>query len=100
MTYRALTLEVGTQALKQATHSMEEFRRAIEVLVFGPIRTCRAVVPMMRSQGGGTIVNIGSVSGIISLPGISVYSCAKHGLDGTCHLTPQQRIHMRKCSLQ
>jgi NAD(P)-dependent dehydrogenase (short-subunit alcohol dehydrogenase family) len=74
--------------------SMEEYRRAMEVLVFGPIRACRAVVPMMRSQGGGTIVNIGSVSGIISLPGISVYSCAKHALDGKCRPTLKRRIRM------
>ncbi|CAG9984222.1 unnamed protein product [Clonostachys byssicola] len=62
--------------------SMEEIRDVFEVNVFGLIRVCRAVFPLMRSQGGGTIVNVSSVDGIISPPAISAYSASKHALEG------------------
>lgn len=62
--------------------SIEAIRDVFEVNVFGLIRVCRAVVPLMRSQGGGTIVNVSSVDGIISPPGISAYSATKHALEG------------------
>ncbi|CAH0054991.1 unnamed protein product [Clonostachys solani] len=62
--------------------SIQTIREVMEVNVMGPIRACRAVIPIMRQQGGGAIVNISSVSGIISYPGISAYSCTKHALEG------------------
>ncbi|CAG9939898.1 unnamed protein product [Clonostachys rosea f. rosea IK726] len=62
--------------------SIQTIREVMEVNVMGPIRACRAIIPVMRQQGGGTIVNISSVSGIISYPGISAYSCTKHALEG------------------
>ncbi|VUC26674.1 unnamed protein product [Clonostachys rosea] len=62
--------------------SIQSILDVIEVNVMGPIRACRAVIPVMRQQGGGTIVNISSVSGIISFPGVSAYSCTKHALEG------------------
>ncbi|VUC31522.1 unnamed protein product [Clonostachys rosea] len=62
--------------------SLEGIRDVFEVNVFGPIRVCRALVPLMRGQGGGTIVNVSSVDGIISPPGITAYSSTKHALEG------------------
>ncbi|CAG9978730.1 unnamed protein product [Clonostachys byssicola] len=62
--------------------SIQTIRDVMEVNVMGPIRACRAVIPAMRQQGGGTIVNISSVSGILSFPGVSAYSCTKHALEG------------------
>jgi NAD(P)-dependent dehydrogenase (short-subunit alcohol dehydrogenase family) len=52
----------------------------VEVNLLAPIRLTRLVVPIMREQGGGAIVNIGSVSGEIGLQG--VYSATKFGLRG------------------
>jgi NAD(P)-dependent dehydrogenase (short-subunit alcohol dehydrogenase family) len=52
----------------------------IDVNLVAPIRLMRAVVPIMRAQGAGSIVNIGSVAGEIGLGG--VYSATKFALRG------------------
>ncbi|MBB2942423.1 NAD(P)-dependent dehydrogenase (short-subunit alcohol dehydrogenase family) [Actinoplanes lutulentus] len=57
-----------------------EVRTIIEVNLLAPIRLMRAVVPVMREQGSGTIVNIGSVAGEIGIGG--AYSASKFGLRG------------------
>jgi NAD(P)-dependent dehydrogenase (short-subunit alcohol dehydrogenase family) len=54
--------------------------RIIDVNLRAPIRLMRAVVPIMREQGGGTIVNIGSVAGEVGVSG--VYSATKFALRG------------------
>jgi short-subunit dehydrogenase len=54
--------------------------QTIDVNLLAPIRLMRAVVPIMREQGSGAIVNIGSVAGEIGLGG--VYSATKFGLRG------------------
>jgi NAD(P)-dependent dehydrogenase (short-subunit alcohol dehydrogenase family) len=48
--------------------SVEEAKRQIDVNLFGAFRVCRAVLPIMRNQGGGYIVNIGSIGGLIAIP--------------------------------
>ncbi|WP_229069224.1 SDR family oxidoreductase [Actinoplanes sp. DH11] len=55
-------------------------RTIIEVNLLAPIRLMRAVVPVMRGQGSGAIVNIGSVAGEIGIGG--AYSASKFGLRG------------------
>ena len=52
----------------------------IEVNLRAPIRLMRAVVPIMRAQGGGSIINIGSVAGEIGIGG--AYSATKFALRG------------------
>ncbi|MBM2623121.1 SDR family NAD(P)-dependent oxidoreductase [Actinoplanes sp. LDG1-06] len=52
----------------------------IQVNLLAPIRLMRAVVPLMRDQGGGAIVNIGSVAGEVGMSG--VYSATKFALRG------------------
>lgn len=54
--------------------------RMIEVNLRAPIRLMRAVVPFMREQGGGAIVNIGSVAGEVGISG--TYSATKFALRG------------------
>ena len=51
--------------------------RTLAVNVKGPIYGCRAAIPHMLSQHGGSIVNISSVNGIVSEPYLSVYSASK-----------------------
>ncbi|WP_430783738.1 SDR family NAD(P)-dependent oxidoreductase [Actinoplanes sp. G11-F43] len=58
----------------------EQVRAMVEVNLMAPIRLMRAVVPIMREQGAGAIVNIGSVAGEIGIGG--VYSATKFGLRG------------------
>lgn len=51
--------------------------RTLAVNVKGPIYGCRAAIPHMLQQGGGSIVNVSSVNGIVSEPFLSVYSASK-----------------------
>ncbi|KAK8136178.1 hypothetical protein PG984_004118 [Apiospora sp. TS-2023a] len=63
--------------------SIEEINRIFRVNALGPIRTAKVVIPSMRAQGSGTIVNISSSSGINALPGIGMYAATKQALEGT-----------------
>jgi NAD(P)-dependent dehydrogenase (short-subunit alcohol dehydrogenase family) len=59
----------------------EEFTRVFDTNVFGIIRVSRAVLPHMRKQGSGRIVNIGSLAGIVSSPFRGVYSASKAAVE-------------------
>lgn len=58
----------------------ERMSQVIAVNLLGPMRLANAVVPQMRRQGGGVIINIGSVAGEIAPT--SVYAASKFGLRG------------------
>lgn len=60
----------------------EELERMMEVNLKSPIRILREVVPGMKEQGYGRIVNIGSIWGVVSKRGRTVYSVTKHGIHG------------------
>jgi NAD(P)-dependent dehydrogenase (short-subunit alcohol dehydrogenase family) len=62
--------------------SIEEFKEQYETNVFGVIRVTQAVLPIMRNQRGGTIVNISSIAGKIGFPLTSAYVSSKFALEG------------------
>jgi NAD(P)-dependent dehydrogenase (short-subunit alcohol dehydrogenase family) len=63
--------------------SLEEIKQQFETNVFGVLRTTKAVIPTMRKQGNGTIVNISSVGGIIGLiPFTTAYHASKFAIEG------------------
>ncbi len=62
--------------------SIEEFKEQYETNVFGVIRVTQAVLPIMRRQKRGTIVNTSSIAGKIGFPLTSAYVSSKFALEG------------------
>jgi NAD(P)-dependent dehydrogenase (short-subunit alcohol dehydrogenase family) len=62
--------------------SIDEVKAQYETNVFGLMRTTQAVLPAMRKQRSGTIVNISSGAGRMGYPGASVYVSSKHAIEG------------------
>lgn len=63
-----------------ADHAPEDWRRILEVNLFGTMQVTQAVLPLMVRQGGGRIVNLGSLAGKEGLAGITAYSAASAGV--------------------
>ncbi|MEE6258133.1 oxidoreductase [Plantactinospora sonchi] len=59
-----------------------ELRDLFELHVFGPAALVRAVLPGMRSRGGGAIVQLSSFGGQVAYPGFSAYCATKFALEG------------------
>ena len=62
--------------------SIEQARSIFDTNFFGIVRMTRAVVPHMRHQGGGRIINIGSVLGFLPAPYMALYAATKHAIEG------------------
>lgn len=62
--------------------SIEEMKAQFETNFFGVMRVTQLVLPTMRKQKSGTIVNVSSVGGRISLPVLSAYNSTKFALEG------------------
>jgi NAD(P)-dependent dehydrogenase (short-subunit alcohol dehydrogenase family) len=62
--------------------SIEQARALFETNVFGSIRMTRAVLPHMREQGGGRIINVSSVLGLVPAPFMALYAATKHAIEG------------------
>jgi NAD(P)-dependent dehydrogenase (short-subunit alcohol dehydrogenase family) len=58
-----------------------EVQRQFDTNVTGVIRVVRAVVPHFLAHGGGTIVNVGSVAGVVGAPYSGIYAGSKHALE-------------------
>lgn len=59
-----------------------EMHRQFDVNVYGPIRLIRAVLPHMRKQRSGSVLNITSIAGLNGFPGVGVYNGSKFALEG------------------
>jgi 3alpha(or 20beta)-hydroxysteroid dehydrogenase len=62
--------------------SESDFRKLLEVNTLGPFLGIKAVVPHMREQGGGSIVNVGSIDSLAAMNGLTAYCASKFGLRG------------------
>jgi NAD(P)-dependent dehydrogenase (short-subunit alcohol dehydrogenase family) len=65
--------------IEQLTDAQVE--KQFQVNVFGALRTVRAVLPGMRRQKRGRIINVSSVVGMVSFPFIGLYCASKHALE-------------------
>jgi NAD(P)-dependent dehydrogenase (short-subunit alcohol dehydrogenase family) len=71
--------------------SIDDLRRQFEVNVFGPVAMIQAVLPYMRERRAGRILNITSMGGFITMPGISFYHGSKFALEGISE-TPGKEV--------
>ena len=61
---------------------MEQARSIFDTNFYGMVRMTRAVVPHMRKQGSGRILNISSVLGFLPAPYMALYAATKHAVEG------------------
>lgn len=71
---------------------VDEARAQLETNFFGVLRVCRAVLPAMRRQGGGYLINISSMAGVIGIPFQGYYSASKFAVEG---LTEALRMEVK-----
>jgi NAD(P)-dependent dehydrogenase (short-subunit alcohol dehydrogenase family) len=62
--------------------TMDDLRALLEVMFFGAVAVTKAVLPHLRAQGSGAIVQISSMGGQLSMPGFGAYCAAKFALEG------------------
>ena len=62
--------------------SEQQAREQVEVNLFGALWVTQAVLPHLRAQGFGHIIQVSSIAGVFSLPGLGVYHASKYGLEG------------------
>jgi NAD(P)-dependent dehydrogenase (short-subunit alcohol dehydrogenase family) len=72
---------VGTAGAAEES-SIEQARALFETNLFGSIRLTRAVLPHMREQGSGRIINVSSVLGFTPAPFMALYAASKHAIEG------------------
>jgi NADP-dependent 3-hydroxy acid dehydrogenase YdfG len=63
------------------TVALDDVRRQFETNVFGLLRMCQLVLPGMRRQGHGRIVNVSSMGGKLTFPGGGIYHATKHAVE-------------------
>ncbi|GAA2749831.1 MULTISPECIES: oxidoreductase [Kitasatospora] len=68
----------------------DELRDLMELHFFGPAALTRAVLPHMREQGTGAVVQLSSMGGRMSFPGVGAYSATKFALEGLSEALAQE----------
>ncbi|WP_210767455.1 SDR family oxidoreductase [Chengkuizengella marina] len=61
---------------------MSRYRDQFETNVFGLIAVTQAVIPFMRKQKGGKIINISSIAGVMAFPSMAAYVTSKYAVEG------------------
>ena len=69
---------------------MEATRRMFEKNVFGLIAVTQAVLPLMRAQKSGYIINMSSAAGVVGTPGFAMYNGTKHAVEGMSEALSQE----------
>jgi NAD(P)-dependent dehydrogenase (short-subunit alcohol dehydrogenase family) len=68
----------------------EDFREQVETNFFGVVNVTRAALPVLREQGAGHVIQVSSVGGRVSTPGLSAYQSAKFAVGGFSEVLAQE----------
>jgi len=68
----------------------DEVRRQFDVNVFGPLHVLRAVLPHLRARKSGHVLNITSIGGLKTFPGVGIYNASKFALEALGESLSQQ----------
>ncbi|MCM3236559.1 SDR family oxidoreductase [Heyndrickxia oleronia] len=71
----------------------DEVRSQMETNFYGAVWVCQAVMPYLRTQGSGHIIQISSIGGLISGPMSGIYSASKFALEGFSEALAQEAAH-------
>lgn len=71
-----------------------EVRKMFEINVFGLGNMINAVLPTMRKQRSGHIVNVASIGGLVGFPGIGYYNATKFAVDGLSESLSKEVAHL------
>lgn len=77
--------------------SIAEAQEQLDTNFFGVLRVCRAVLPALRRQGAGYLVNISSMGGLVSIPFQGLYSASKFAVEG---MTESLRMELKPFGVQ
>lgn len=77
--------------------SIAEAQEQLDANFFGTLRVCQAVLPTLRRQGSGYLVNISSMGGLVSIPFQGLYSASKFAVEG---MTESLRMELRPFGVQ
>jgi NAD(P)-dependent dehydrogenase (short-subunit alcohol dehydrogenase family) len=83
----------GHEGILEET-SLDQVRRQFDANVFGAVAVIKAVLPGMRERRAGHIVNVTSMGGFITLPGITAYCGSKFALEGISEALGKEVKHL------
>lgn len=72
----------------------EAVRRMFEINFFGLANMTNAVLPILRNQKSGHIINIASIGGLVSFPGVGFYNATKFAVDGLSESLAKEVAHL------
>ena len=72
----------------------EEVRRMFDINVFGLGNMTTAVLPIMRKQKSGHILNVASIGGLVSFPAVGYYNATKYAVDGLSESLAKEVAHL------
>ncbi len=94
--HRPVDLLVNNAAVETTAHladlSADELEQVVALNLLAPAELCRQVLPGMLARGHGHLVNISSMAGVATFPGLAAYGATKAGLT---HLTSGLRADLR-----
>ena len=72
----------------------EEVRRMFEINFFGLANMTKEVLPIMRGQRSGHVVNISSIGGLVAFPGVGMYNATKFAVTGYSEALAKETAHL------